>query len=133
MKIHVREDLLYVDVVLIYRGQEIALENVLLDTGSTGTIFSADKVDAVDLLPEPDDLIHQIRGVGGTEFVFTKKVDSLILGNLKVYNFAIEIGAMKYGFDLDGIIGLDFLLQTRAIIDLSQLEIYQATQASDSI
>ena len=32
---------------------------------------------------------------------------------------------MKYGFALNGIIGLDFLLQTKAMIDLDGLEIYR--------
>ncbi|NJN93849.1 MAG: hypothetical protein HC875_07040 [Anaerolineales bacterium] len=126
MKIRLHEDLLYVTAWLIYQGQQVMLENVILDTGSTGCVFSADKVDAINLLPEPQDFIHQIRGVGGKEFVFTKIVDSLSLGELQVNDFEIEVGAMKYGLNLDGIIGLDFLLHTQAIIDLSQLTIYPA-------
>ncbi len=126
MKIRLHEDLLYVTAWLTYQGQQVKLENVILDTGSTGCIFAADKVEAINLLPEPHDVIHQIRGVGGKEFVFTKTVDSLSLGELQVNNFEIEVGAMKYGLNLDGIIGLDFLLQIQAMIDLSQLTLYPA-------
>jgi hypothetical protein len=34
--------------------------------------------------------------------------------------FAIEIGAMNYGFDLDGMIGLDLLQQLKAIINIHE-------------
>jgi len=71
-------------------------------------------------------MVHRIRGVGGTEFVFTKRVDNLAVGELRVSNFQVEIGAMDYGFDIDGIIGMDFPIQVGAIIDLSKLEIYSA-------
>jgi hypothetical protein len=126
MKIRVQDGLPYVTASLSYRGQQITLERVLLDTGSMGTILSADEMDTIDLLPEPDDIIRQIRGVGGTEFVFSKSVDNLRVGELRVSDFQIEVGAMKYGFEIDGIVGLDFLMETKAIIDLSRLEIYQA-------
>lgn len=109
---------------MTYRGQQITFENVLLDTGSGGTIFSADKVLAIGLHLEPNDFIRRIRGVGGTEFVFTKPLDRLALGPLSVADFEIEVGAMDYGVDMDGIVGMDFLLQVGAKINLAQLEIY---------
>ena len=68
-------------------------------------------------------MIRLIRGVGGTEFVFSKPVDGLSVGNLGVGHFDIEVGGMDYGFDLDGIIGLDFLRAIRAKIDLGALTI----------
>jgi len=52
----------------------------------------------------------------------------LIGSNLLISNFEIEVGAMDYGFDLDGIIGMDFLSQVGAIIDLAKLEITQASR-----
>ena len=72
---------------------------------------------------EPDDFVHRIRGVGGSEFVFTKRVDALTAGDLKVSKFEIEIGAMNYGFDMDGIIGVDFLTKVGAMIDLDRMEL----------
>ena len=33
----------------------------------------------------------------------------------------------SHGFDIEGIVGMDFLTQTRAVIDLSRLEIHPAT------
>jgi hypothetical protein len=128
MKIRVRGGLPYITVSLNYRGKQVTLEDVLLDTGSSGTIFSTDKMDLVDIFPEPEDTIYQIRGVGGTEFAFAKRVDRLRAGDLQVEDFYIEVGAMKYGsgFEFDGIIGLDFLIQTKAVVDLSRLELYSS-------
>jgi len=123
MKIRIREGLPYVTISLTYRGQQITLENILLDTGSAGTVFSADMVLDIGLQLEPNDAIHRIRGVGGTEFVFTKRVDKLSLGTLQANDFEIEVGAMDYGLEIEGIIGMDFLLQVRAIVDFAQLEI----------
>ena len=126
MRIRLQDGLPYVTATLTYRGQQMSFRNVLLDTGSAGVIFSTDRILTIGLTYEPEDMVHRIRGVGGTEFVFTKRVDNLAVGELRVSNFQVEIGAMDYGFDIDGIIGMDFPIQVGAIIDLSKLEIYSA-------
>ncbi len=122
MKIALFEGLPNVTMALSYRGQILTIENVLIDTGSVGSIFSVDKVLEVGLQLEPDDFVHRIRGVGGTEFVFTKRVDNLLVGDLEVKGFE-EVGAMAYGSDIQGILGMDFLQQVGAVVDLAQLEI----------
>ena len=127
MKISLQDGLPYVTASLTHQGHQLALDNVLLDTGSAGTVFSADKVLAIGLKLETDDVVHRIRGVGGAEFVFAKQVERLSLGEPQANDFEIEVGAMDYGFDIDGIIGMDFLTQVNAVIDLERLEIYQKT------
>jgi hypothetical protein len=52
----------------------------------------------------------------------------LSLGELQVNDFRIEVGAMDYGFDIDGIFGTDFLVQVGAVIDLSRLEVRPSTR-----
>jgi predicted aspartyl protease len=128
MQIRIENGLAYVIVRIAYRDEEIMLDKVIIDTGSSGTLFSLDKLENIGIKPEPNDLIHRISGIGGSEFVFVKQIDKISVGELQLANFDIEIGSMDYGFDLDGIIGMDFLLQTNAIIDLSQLEIYQLNE-----
>ena len=127
MNIQVRDGLSYVTVTLLYGGQQLDLANVLLDTGSAGTLFAADQVLAVGLQYEADDPVQRIRGIGGAEFVFVKRIDRLSVGELQVSDFEIEVGAMDYGFAIDGILGTDFLLQVGAVIDLSRLEIHRAS------
>jgi len=38
-------------------------------------------------------------------------------------DFEIEVGGMDYNFEIDGILGMDFLLNTNASIDFSKLTI----------
>lgn len=123
MNLNIRHGLPFVTATIGYGGHELELSNVLLDTGSASTLFHVDRLLAIDLRMEADDLIRRIRGVGGTEFVFSKRVDALAIGDLSVDKFEIEVGAMDYGFDLDGIIGLDFLVAVGARIDLGELTI----------
>ena len=128
MTIRVQDGLPYVTITLLYRGRQLELFDVLLDTGSAGTTFSADQVFSLGVQYEADDPIHRIRGVGGAEFVFSKQVDRLSLGELQVSDFAIEVGAMDYGMDIAGIVGMDFLTQVDGVIDLSRLEVRQGSR-----
>ncbi len=91
MKIRLRDGLPFISASLLYQRREITLENVLLDTGSAGTLFATDAVSAVGLTYEPQDSVHRIRGVGGAEFVFTKRVDRLSVDTLHADDFEIEV------------------------------------------
>ena len=124
MTIRLRDSLPYVTVSLLYEGHRISMENVVLDTGSTGTVFAADKVLSLGLRYEAQDGVHPIRGVGGgVEFVFTKRVDRISVGELRADGFEIEVGAMDYGFEIEGILGMDFLVSAGVVVDLARLEI----------
>ena len=124
MKITIESGLPYVEAVIVFNGKQLNLNKAIIDTGSAASIFKADKVAEIGLLLEPNDEIHRICGVGGSEFVFTKKLEKLQIEDLSSANFQVEIGAMDYGFDIDGIIGMDFLLEVKAVIDLAKLEIH---------
>jgi hypothetical protein len=125
VKIRFEGGLLYVSAELVYQSRKLTLSEVILDTGSGTTLFSADEVFKLGLAPGPDDPIQRVRGVGGSEFVLSKRLDSLSLGDLSLGSFPIQIGAMDYGFPIQGLIGLDFLMEAGAVIDLSDLEIYR--------
>lgn len=123
MKLRLEHGLLFADAELVYRDRALNIRNVILDTGSAGSLFSADRLFEIDLCYEPSDRVHRIRGVGGSEFVFTKRVDSLALAALSLKDFEIEVGAMDYGFNVDGIIGMDFLVRVGAVVDLRAFEL----------
>lgn len=123
MKIRFDYGLAYVEAILSYRGRSLVLDDVILDTGSAGTLFSADRLLDVGVVPEPQDALRRIRGVGGTEFVFTKVMERLTVGELALENVMIEVGAMDYGFPVDGILGLDYLVGAGAVLDLHRLEL----------
>ncbi len=132
MKIRVQDGLPFISATVNHRGQALTLNQVLVDTGSMGTIFSVDKLAEIGVELEMQDSLEQIRGVGGIEFVFTKRIDRISANDLTVADFEVEVGAMNYGFNIEGIVGMDFLTQTRAIVDLAELELY-TTKRQDAL
>jgi Aspartyl protease len=74
MNISVHHGLPFVEVTIQFRGQNLLLEKVLLDTGSAGTIFNADLVESIGVVPEENDVVDAIRGVGGVECVYRKRL-----------------------------------------------------------
>lgn len=129
MNIRIEDGLPFVSVTVSHKGRRLTLDNVLLDTGSAGTILPVDRVLSIGLTMEPEDTIRRVRGVGGAEFVFSKRIEQLAVGSLAVEALEIEVGAMDYGFSLDGILGLDFLLRVEALIDLARLELRSAAES----
>lgn len=95
----------------------------MLGTGSAGTVFAADNVSTIDLLYEPRDGVRRIRG---TEFAFTKQLDRQSVGELWTDDAEIEVGAMNYGFEIDGILGVNLLIRAGAVVDLARTEDRQA-------
>lgn len=123
MRLELKRNLPFITVTIAYQGKVIEIPNVLIDTGSATSIFSADRLTDIDLIPAPEDILFTIRGVGGTEVVFARKVDYLKVGEKKLPDFQIEVGGMDYGFELFGILGMDFLTQSQSVIDLGKMEI----------
>jgi len=126
MKIRLDHGLAYVEAALAFRGKTLHLDSVILDTGSASTLFASDKLLEIGIVPEPSDSLKRIRGIGGVEFVFTKHIDRLAVGEIAIVNFEIEVGAMDYGFPAQGILGLNFLVQAGVLIDLHRLELRPA-------
>jgi hypothetical protein len=75
-------------------------------------------VEDIGFTVELDDVLGTISGVGGSEFVFFKTVDVIEVNGFRIENFQVDIGTMNYGINIDGIIGMDFLLKANGIIDL---------------
>jgi hypothetical protein len=126
MKIEIQNGLPFVRATITHAGKQLRLNNVLVDTGSASTIFATDQLLSLGVHYAPEDEVHRIRGVGGTEFVFARQIASLAVEDLQTDDFTVEIGLMDYGFVVDGIIGMDFLLRVGAVIDLKQMAIYSA-------
>ena len=120
-KLTIEDGLLLTDMELTFNGHLLHLQRVLVDTGSGSTVVSTDLAESIGIVAEENDMIYRISGVGGSEFVYSKTVDSVKIGDMQTEGFALEIGAMNYGFDLDGIIGLDLLQQLKAVINIDKL------------
>ncbi|MEX2104943.1 MAG: retropepsin-like aspartic protease [Bacilli bacterium] len=107
-------DLPIVSVDIVYKGQVLHLDRVLVDTGSAGTIIDADIVSEIGVRPEGTDQTAILHGIGGTEIVFTKWFDSVSLGDSTVRPCKIQIGVMDYGIEIHGI--LDSILYELQIL-----------------
>lgn len=123
MNIKMRDGLAFVNVTLIYQQKVLEIEDVLLDTGSASTIFSYTVLETVGFELNPNDRLRQIQGVGGVEYVFARQIDRLIMDDFQAIDFEIEVGAMDYGFKMNGIVGMDFLVKGGFLIDLAKLKI----------
>ena len=123
MQLTLREGLLYVDLSVVYRLQNRRIPNVVIDTGSARTVLSADWLAKIGLVPERCDTLYTVRGIGGTEVVFARQVDQLNIGPVLLTPIEIEVGGLDYGFTLNGILGVDLLRRSQAILDMAALEL----------
>lgn len=63
------------------------MDKVLVDTASASTIVKMDIVQDIGITAEKDDIRT---GVGGSEFVFLKTVDSIEMNGLHIKDFTID-------------------------------------------
>lgn len=124
------DEFLLATVQVTHQGRKLTLSRVLIDTGSGGAAFATDEMETIGVAPEKEDTVRQIRGFGGVETVVSKRIESLSIGAIIVRNVDIEISTMGYDFGLQEIIGMDFLMQVGAIIDLAKLEIRTARKVA---
>ncbi|TFE19735.1 retropepsin-like aspartic protease [Cohnella luojiensis] len=124
MNLELINGLPFISVKVTFRDQEITLNNVLIDTGSAGTIFKAELLRSIGVYPEANDYTCAIRGIGGSEVVFFKTINTIEIEEIQLNHFEIEVGEMNYGFPINGILGFDFMQQAGIIIDTKNLEIH---------
>lgn len=123
MQLLLKDNLPFIPITVAYKGKTVDIPNVLIDTGSATTILEADFANQIQIVPSPEDILYTIRGVGGSEVVYTRQIDFLKIGQYSIHDFVVEIGNMGYGFGINGILGMDFLFKAGAIIDLQKLRI----------
>ena len=123
MQLIFRHRLAFVTATLTYSGTSIEIPDVLVDTGAASTVINADLAAEAQIYVRPSDRLRRLRGVGGHEHVFVRRVDRLAIGQQGLDHFDVEIGEMDYGFEIGGILGMDFLRAAGAVIDLGKLSI----------
>ena len=123
MRIEIDGGLPLVELRLGHAGRAVMIPRVLVDTGSGSTVLSSLRAKEIGLVIDPLDPIRTLRGVGGMEVVFVKRVDYIQVDRRKFKNFEVELSPLNYGLEINGILGLDFLTATRAIVDLKHMEL----------
>lgn len=123
MQLDTIEGLPVVSLRVQYGRESRDLSPVLIDTGSVSTILCAEAVRALGIQPEEDDPVFLVRGIGGTESVFSRRVDRVQVGAFGLSDVYVEVGGMDYGIPLQGIVGMDLLRPIRAVIDLGAMRL----------
>lgn len=130
MQLQLKYDLPCVTLRIGYQGLETDISDVVVDTGSGSTLIATEFAAQIGILPLPQDKLRNVHGVGGIEAVFIRQVDLLQVGDCALASFEIDIGRMDYGFAINGLLGMNFLLRAGAVIDLSARTINFADQGS---
>ncbi len=123
MDILIRDGLPTIKLKICYRGKEKILNDVLIDTGSSNTIFDVDSVVDIGLVINPTGgKARRMYGVGGeSELCYEQKVDNITLGDYMLDNFTIQLGMLKENYDFDCILGVDFMIKNSINIDFKNL------------
>ncbi|MDN4617848.1 retropepsin-like aspartic protease [Paenibacillus sp. PsM32] len=122
MKINYDGQLMTISLTVTFRGKSVQINNVIIDTGSSHTIFSPDILEEIGLVYENGDAIYEAYGIGGSAPFFTKVVDSIQIDSEIISNIEIDVGILPKNHQ--GLLGLDILLSHSFIIDLKNLELY---------
>lgn len=123
MKLNYKNKLLFIDLEIEYGGSKKTIKDVVLDTGASHTIISPDVVGDIGIAISPEDEMVTMYGIGGEQYAFRKKVDSIIIGNHKVKNIYIDFGIIDEDGIINGLIGLDILVLLGANINLKDFTI----------
>ena len=126
MKLQLERDLLLTEIEVRHQQKTIVFKRVLVDTGSGTTVLSRSLLKEAGIVLHIEDEPLRIRGIGGSEMVFQKQFDSIRCGEFKLPKFKAQLSFMNYGVQIDGILGLDFLIAVDALLDLKNLEIRKA-------
>ncbi|WP_308635417.1 retropepsin-like aspartic protease [Paenibacillus silvisoli] len=121
MKIKYDGQLLTVAITVCYRGKTLQLDDIIIDTGSTHTIFSPDALESLGVTYENGDSVYEAYGIGGTVPFYTKIMDYIQLDSLRTEKVEIDVGMLPKSHK--GLLGLDTLLSNGFIVDMDKLEL----------
>jgi hypothetical protein len=125
MKLRVEDGLPLVSLTLSHEQKEIELNNVLLDSGCSKTIFDTDILEQIGI--ELDLVKGQTRvmyGVGGTgELCYEQTVENLEVDSFFLPSFQLQLGMTSDSYGFDGILGVDFMITAGLKIDFKRMKI----------
>lgn len=125
MNIRLQNGLPIVSVTLTYNDQSVILQNVLFDTGCAATVFDTDALAAINIqIDFINGQAKRMYGVGGTsEICYEQHIPDLLIEQLRLNDFLIQLGSIQEPFGFDGILGIDFMMRSKCKVDFENLNI----------
>lgn len=124
MKFEMNDYLPLVSVEIEYNGMKKTFSNVLLDTGCFSTILDTDLCENIGLMLDLENAVtRKMYGIGGTEICIEQKVSGMTIDKFQLKNFTLQLGDVREMHGFDGIIGSDFFLANKLIIDFKSMEV----------
>lgn len=114
-------NLLTITLSVKYRGKTMEIDNVIVDTGSSHTVFSPDVLDQIGVTYENGDPVYEAYGIGGTVPFYTKILDEIMIDILKIKDIEVDVGLLPKSHK--GLLGLDILKTNGFIVDMNSLEL----------
>lgn len=130
MKIDLVDGLLQTSITIIYNGQALTIDKLVIDTGASHTLLSTDAVADINVYSENGDEIVSAFGIGGEESCFRKAFDSVTLGDFQIDNFKLDVGVLHEKLYINGLLGLDLLIAANVVLNLSELRMYSVIEKS---
>jgi predicted aspartyl protease len=132
MKLNYFDHLLQTSMTMHYQGRSLTGNHFVIDTGATHSLISSDIAAQIGIHFENGDKLVRNFGIGGDEYSFRKKIGQIQLCGFTMDNPYLDFGVFHEEINyIDGLIGLDILKQGNMIIDLYQMEMYQASTRQD--
>lgn len=76
------------------------------------------------LIAADEDEINSFYGIGGSmHYFFSKHVDMIRFGACSLESPKMDFGVIDPSGAINGLLGLDFLMQVKAVIDLGKLTV----------
>jgi hypothetical protein len=124
MKIRIEDGLPLATVELVYFDKKIVLQDVLIDTECSVTIFDTDILAEIGVVIDfAKGIPTTMYGVGGKgEVCSQQKVSELYIDGQPLYDFNLQLGMVKDMYGFDGLIGIDFMLETGILLDFHSLK-----------
>ncbi|WP_025773727.1 retropepsin-like aspartic protease [Neomoorella thermoacetica] len=123
MRVEYREGLLFVSISVTYKEKTKVIDNIVIDTGAAHSIISSDVVGDLGIVFTQGDPVVISYGVGGRQYAFVKKVDRVAFGGFSISDYSIDFGLIDPDNKINGLLGLDLLMQAGAILDLKKLRL----------
>lgn len=123
MKIVYKNGLLYTSLEIMHKGKRRIVDEIIIDTGAAHTIISPDAVVELGIEPEGKDEFVTMYGIGGEQYAYRKSIEGIKLCNHELNNVKIDFGLIDDYGKINGLLGLDILLNLNININLKELSL----------